>query len=92
MSFGLGLRGEEMRVDPPGRLSPADSTITWIDSPRFWQHRLGSQIFKVPETAHVETYYWELNEPAEEPFRSLVLREGLTGMRFEELYTDEWPF
>lgn len=67
--------------------------VPTLEVPHFRQDRLGWQIFKIPETAITDIYYWERSEDGpDEQFRAYCQREGLKGLLFEELYTanSEW--
>jgi len=68
---------------------------TNIDQPRFHLDRLRGQIFKIPEHATSTIYYWErsTDDPSEQ-FRRSCERTGLTGLRFQPIYStpaDEPP-
>jgi hypothetical protein len=64
---------------------PPDLAVPYFD-----QERLGWQLFKIPETAMTDIYYWERSlDGPDEQFRAYCEREGLTGLGFEALYSVE---
>jgi len=64
-----------------------------VRSPVFRLDRLGWQLFKVPETAMTNIYYWERNlDGEEEQFRRYCERHELTGLVFTEIYSTESPW
>lgn len=61
-----------------------------VEKPAFRLDRLGWQLFKIPETAVTNIYYWERSlDGEEEQFRHFCERHGLTGLTFTEIYTAE---
>jgi hypothetical protein len=58
-----------------------------VRAPVFRLDRLGWNLFKVPETAITRIYCWQDDPEAAEQFKSCVEIEGLTGLRFKELYS-----
>jgi hypothetical protein len=61
-----------------------------VVDPVFALDRLGWQLFKVPQTAIREMYYWERSEDDEaEQFRLYCERNGLLGLSFEFIYATE---
>jgi hypothetical protein len=58
-----------------------------VRAPVFRLDRLGWSLFKVPETAITRIYCWQDDPEAAEQFKSCVEIEGLTGLRFKELYS-----
>jgi hypothetical protein len=64
-----------------------------VEMPAFRLARLGSQLFKVPETAITKIYYWERSEDGEEEqFRRFCERNSLNGPTFTPLYSVESPW
>jgi hypothetical protein len=64
-----------------------------VDRPVFRLDRLGWQLFKVPETAWTNIYYWERSEDdPRDQFRGFCELHGLTGLQFTPIYTTESPW
>jgi hypothetical protein len=85
----------EIARDEPDRVLTEEEieSSRHVESPRFRLDRLGWQLFKVPETAITQMYYWERSLDGEdEQLRAYCEREGLTGLVFRELYTTDCPW
>jgi hypothetical protein len=58
-----------------------------VERPVFRLDRLGGTLFKVPETSFEAMYCWEDSKNAQDQFKGVVEREGLSGLVFERLYS-----
>jgi hypothetical protein len=66
-------------------------TFTVLEKPAFNPERFGEEtLFKIPEDAGVSTYCLERSgDPDDGEFKALVERQGLTGLQFEFIWSDD---
>lgn len=80
----------EWRTEGPSKhYKQMTQTFTYLDKPAFRAERFCEEtLFKIPENA-VHTYCLERSGDAEDgEFKALVERHGLTGLRFEFVWSD----
>lgn len=90
---------EDVDAEAPG-VEPGERTLIEqlhregeVDRPVFRLDRLGWQLFKVPETAWTNIYYWERSEDdPQDQFRRVCEAHRLSGLKFTPIYSAESPW
>lgn len=80
------------RANTKMRMTPDGDMAIQVEKYSFHADRIGDcNLFKIPETRRVELYTLVGRDEPEDDFYSLYQSLGFTGLKFEEVWSDEPP-
>jgi hypothetical protein len=80
------------RANTKMRMTPDGAMAIQVEKYSFHADRIGDcNLFKIPETRRVELYTLVGRDEPEDDFYSLYQSLGFTGLKFEEVWSDEPP-